>query len=327
MNVTEAKQLSVIIPHYNAPTDLRRLLQSIPSSAEVIVVDDKSNQGLDVYEQLKCEFPQFSFYHNETTKKGAGVCRNLGIEKATGKWVIFADADDYFTVDFETCVSRYFETEEDLVYFTPTSIDSITKELSHRHLPYEKLIKLYLHQSTAENELFLRYGFPAPWSKMIRRHLIIQNQIRFDEVRVSEDYIFSTKIGYYAKSILAIDQIIYTCIERQGSLSKKMDADLYLTHVNVFIGVHNFLRSHLSTIETKTLDMAGIGFLFYGMKHRIKYTMLWRAFRLMKKNKIPLLKRKYKNPLALWEVIKFNLSVYKEEKGYYVKSQNEKSDD
>jgi len=319
MKTNELKQLSIIIPHYNTPKLLRRLLLSIPYEVETIVVDDKSTDDLSEYAKLVNEFANVSFYSNETDKKGAGVCRNIGIAHAAGKWVLFADADDYFTENFYKTVSKYFDAKEDLICFTPTSIEETTGELSHRHLHYETIVKNYLKDPTKKNTLTLRYEFPSPLCKMIRRSLVITENVLFDEIKNSEDYIFSTKVGYFAKKFLAIDETIYVFTESQGSLSKKMSCERYSIHVQAFINVHNFLKAHLTKDEMKILDMAGLGFLFYGVKHKIKLSTLWKVFKRLKKNRIPIFKRKYKNPATVFKILKFNLGIYRKEKDYYVK--------
>lgn len=48
-------------------------------------------------------------------------------------------------------------------------------------------------------ELYLRYIFGEPWCKMVRRNLLTNNGILFDETRVHNDTKFSYLVGYYAK--------------------------------------------------------------------------------------------------------------------------------
>ncbi len=90
--------------YYNSPDSLEQLLLSIPSltEIEVVVVDDKSNKGLKKYFKImeNIKFKHVIFINNNTNKKGAGVCRNIGINIATGSWLLFADADGYFINGF-----------------------------------------------------------------------------------------------------------------------------------------------------------------------------------------------------------------------------------
>src|SRR5699024_1357028 len=134
-------------------------------------------------------------YINDSSVKGAGACRNIGLKKAIGKWVLFADSDDYFTDNFYSIVKNYFDLETDIIYFTPTSINLNDGTLAKRHLPFKERIIKYINNPTLETENILRYRFSPPWSKLIRRDLISDNKIFFDEVIASNDVMFSTKVG------------------------------------------------------------------------------------------------------------------------------------
>ena len=86
---------SIIIPHYDIPDLLMRCLKSIPVSEDiqVIVVDDNSPDAdtyLERYPELSRPYLEFT----RTTKGGgAGYARNVGLDHAKGKWLLFADSD------------------------------------------------------------------------------------------------------------------------------------------------------------------------------------------------------------------------------------------
>ena len=141
--------ISIIIPHYNSVVSLEKLLNSIPKNKalEIIVIDDNSTDHNALsFNRLKNtkRYSHVLFKQNTTNYKGAGTCRNIGISFAKGKWIVFADADDFFTDDFYNIVSNYLESDNDVVFFTPRSIDINTQSESDRHVPYEQLIDEYL---------------------------------------------------------------------------------------------------------------------------------------------------------------------------------------
>src|SRR5699024_10534236 len=106
-------KLTIIIPHYNSPVLLERLLKTIPQTKEiqVIVIDDNSDEIYkEKYLEIKKEHNiNIEYLCNYSNKKGAGSCRNIGLERVLGEWVLFADADDYFTEDFFEVIQKYLQ--------------------------------------------------------------------------------------------------------------------------------------------------------------------------------------------------------------------------
>ena len=83
---------SIIIPHKNCPDLLKRLLDSIPErdDVQIIVVDDNSDEGKKP--SIDRKDTEVILLDAERSK-GAGRARNVGLEHAEGKWLLFADAD------------------------------------------------------------------------------------------------------------------------------------------------------------------------------------------------------------------------------------------
>lgn len=208
---------SVIIPHRDIPDLLIRCLDSIPIRKEiqVIVVDDNS-LGADSYLEKYPELsrPYLEFYC--TTKVGgAGYARNIGLEHAKGKWLLFADADDFFVNDVYDIIVSHIESEADVIYFKRKAVfsDDIDRE-SDRDRRINDYVDYFVETG---DDYLLRFKRHVPWSMMIKRSLVVEHSIRFDEVLYSDDVFFSTCVGFYAKNIEVSNTILYVVTFRQGS--------------------------------------------------------------------------------------------------------------
>jgi len=94
-------KISVIIPVYNAEKYVSQAVESalqFDEVHEVILVEDKSpDNALEVCQQLTEKYSRVQLYqHPDKGNHGAGPTRNLGIEKSTGDFIAFLDADDYY---------------------------------------------------------------------------------------------------------------------------------------------------------------------------------------------------------------------------------------
>lgn len=94
-------KISVIIPVYNAENYISQAVQSalqFEEVFEVILVEDKSpDNALIVCQRLVEEHDRVKLYqHPDKQNHGAGASRNLGIQNATGDFIAFLDADDYY---------------------------------------------------------------------------------------------------------------------------------------------------------------------------------------------------------------------------------------
>ena len=207
---------SIIIPHKNIPLLLDRCLNSIPlrKDLEIIIVDDNSDPSIVDFNQYPGENRMNTHIIITKEGKGAGYARNVGLKYATGKWIIFADADDYFTEDFEKLLNKYNCEETELIYFKPRSTSYYAKvEESERVKTYQQLFN--------GEKNFLRYAYITPWGKFIKRSFIEKNQFKFDETRWGNDAYFMTQVATTAKNILITNEYLYVVEEREGSLTNE----------------------------------------------------------------------------------------------------------
>lgn len=232
---------SIIIPHKNSTQLLKRLLESIPNSQNIqtIVVDDNSSK--DELGRLKSLSVTYHFDLYCTEGKTAGGARNTGIKHAIGRWLIFADADDYFEPAFKDQLSLYQDSLADIIYFPVTSRYSDTGKPAYRG----NHVNL-MHQRFKEtgNEDYLRCCHLAPWGKMIKRSFTESNHIQYEECIAGNDNWFSVNTGVMASKIIVADIPIYCITVSSGSLTTTLNVERFEAKLQSSLRTNRFLRQH-----------------------------------------------------------------------------------
>jgi glycosyltransferase len=231
---------TLIIPHYNNTGYLRRLLLTVPrrEDLQVIVVDDCSTKDLDRLENLKKDNNWVEWY-TTGTNGGGGKARNIGLKHAEGKYLIFADSDDYFENNFDELLTKYSRMEFDIAYFS-----AIFESEEDGTRLYDNYINGYIANALkSRQETNLKFLFTQPWCKIIKTHLVKSNSIEFEESIISNDVRFSTQIDYVAKKIIADSSQCYVWSQRTVSTSKKLNPTKILKRLEIDLRRHSFLKS------------------------------------------------------------------------------------
>lgn len=289
MSETEKIYLSIVIPHYNSVRPLKKLLSTIPERKEIqiIVVDDNSTENLEELQEIVCSRgEQILFLKNESGKNSAGRCRNIGMGKADGKWLLFADADDYFMPDFYNALLPHFDSDADIVWFVPTSWDLDTQKVSNRHLRYQKLVEDYLVGQSRSTEIKLRYMEEAPWSKIIRRSLAAGRNIQFDETLVANDIMFSVRCAYAAGKVAASKKIIYCVTKQKGTLTTAVNKEKFYIRLNVFLDKYHFLKKRLPSRDWRMLDLLGRPYIKLARNYGLDEKEIRSVYFLLLKNRV-----------------------------------------
>ena len=140
-------KFSVIIPVFNGEKTIARALESVLDQTypphEIIVIDDGSE---DRTEDTVNRFSKNVHYFKQTNQ-GVSVSRNNGARIATGNWLTFLDADDYYYPD-------RLETHADYLIAFP-KLGFLTSDFDYRD-PSGKLIKRSMTNNAAGQALLER---------------------------------------------------------------------------------------------------------------------------------------------------------------------------
>lgn len=218
------KRISVIIPMYNSfhmmERNLSVLSQQKDAEMEIIIVDDCSTD--DSYTRAK------DFASNCQTKVlvvkneqngGPGYSRNNGIKHATGDYITFADSDDYFSEDFTKALAPILEDDWDCVVFDYTSVDKEGNLISTgRSLGTDKIA-----QGEISTEIALVNTKGAPWGKIYKKEIILENNVKFLNLFRSEDLPFTKHAIASSKKIYYCSADLYRYVQLPTSLMHNED--------------------------------------------------------------------------------------------------------
>jgi hypothetical protein len=173
--------ISIIVPIYNAENYLNKCLDSLINQTkkelEFILVNDGS---IDNTENIIKEYKdkRIKYYNNKN--QGIGKTRNFGIEKATGKYIMFLDSDDYLRED--ACEKMFEKAEQDNL---DVVICDFYKLYDDERLE-EVRTKDFKITSLKDNPKIIN-EYLCPWAKIYKRTLITKNNIKFVENLKYED--------------------------------------------------------------------------------------------------------------------------------------------
>lgn len=200
---------SVIIPVYNVEDKLRRCLDSLIRQSytdyEVILVNDGSTDNSATVCQEYADNFAHILYVNKING-GASSARNVGLELASGKYVLFIDSDDYIEDNYFSTLDGK-ETIDGLTVFTYRIVNEKGQHV--RHLSNE-LTDINSTLFETSKLLILSRTINAPYAKIFDRDLIEKLSLRFDEkMPVAEDFNFCLAYLMHCRSLQVFNTSVY----------------------------------------------------------------------------------------------------------------------
>jgi len=199
--------LSIVIPVYNVENYLDECINSIKipdgESIEIILVNDGStdNSG-NICKSYMDKIPNLKYI--EQKNQGLSEARNIGIQNARGKYIMFLDSDDCV---YEDNLSNLVETiknnkNENFFIGRAYKFEDGTKryelcQIDYDSVPKKKTEDVFLYLDSINTFWF------AAWLIVINREFLIANQLYFkkeiyheDELWVPSVFLKSTSIGF-----------------------------------------------------------------------------------------------------------------------------------
>lgn len=215
------KQLSIIVPVYNAERWLRRcvdslLNQNLPrEDYEIILVNDGSADGsaliCDEYAAAYSGLVRVIHQPNG----GVSMARNAGLDTAVGEYVMFVDSDDYIEPN---CLQRVAEKtlgdNAEVCFYKNKIITSNGETIRDNNL--------LSNDKVCAGDYYILHGgdMSSIWRSLYSRELIEKLKLRFYPNITHQDVLFNFQILPFVARIVYCDVLVYDYVYEGESLTR-----------------------------------------------------------------------------------------------------------
>lgn len=250
-------KVSIIVTIYNSENYIEEcarslFIQTLDEIEYIFVNDATPDNSISVLKDILVDYPLRQSYVkiiNFETNGGVAYARQIGINRASGEYIIHTDSDDW--VDNDMYERLY-------LYAKKTNADIVGCNFRHEFSD----IQYDFHQQYADNmeenmrRLINGKIFPSLCTSLTKRKLITENNISFPTgLNMGEDLFFNLQLYLHAKKIVGMDCAPYhyrhtedsSCVQRTR---KSIDSDIAIAElIEETMKEHNLYEKYEDDIE------------------------------------------------------------------------------
>ena len=268
---------SIITPIYNAADYLEDCINSILEQSEknyeiILINDASSDNSLTICKKYNDAHENINLIDN-TECNGVSYSRNIGISVAVGQYIIFVDSDDYILTNTLSCslnlIIKCGKPDLVILGYNRDDGESDLCKLFNKCPKYtdEFIIKI--------NKIKDYIGFC--WRYIYKHEVIKKNSIRFRDITIHEDTLFTTEFFFKCLNVIGIKGKFYWKRVRRDGLSSATDLHAAISCIKI-IHYLNILYSDKISYVKKTY-----------LINRIKFMVTYFTLRIITKSQSDLI--------------------------------------
>lgn len=214
--------ITILVPVFNKELYIKSILSDISAQIftdyECLIIDDGStDMSGRICDNIAARDSRFHVMH--TPNGGVSHARNIGLEKASGKYITFVDADDHIEPDYlQRLYTDIVSSHADMVIAGPLKFWKDGRPPVVPTIPYRGLqhMDALLPDFAEVQKATGIYGFC--WGKIMSRKLL--TDVRFSEwLRLAEDFEFYLRVYPKVKTVYFDDQCKYHYLQEAENSS------------------------------------------------------------------------------------------------------------
>lgn len=251
--------LSIIIPLYNCEKYIKQCLDTIfrqemnESEFEVIVIDDGSkDSGYSLASEYAKRHQNILVVKQEN--QGVACARNNALEKATGDYITFVDADDMLVSgSLGKLIKIAVDNKADIVKAAHKEVpeDAVCEDFSSSH--DNSSIQVMTGEEAIVNVTRMKEGYC--WGYLISRKLITDNNLKFPpKVAFMEDWAFITQAILKSRTFVNADVLLYLYRRNSSSCMANVTTEKMLLGCQAIDIIANLAKDTSGDVRKKLSD-------------------------------------------------------------------------
>lgn len=232
MKWRKTNMISIILPIYNMQDYISECLESVLNQTykdlEIICVNDFSmDNSMTIVKNYAKNDKRIKIVNNEKNR-GLGGARNVGLDAATGEYIIFCDTDDKMMPNMAEKLYRCIvESDADMAFCDVMLLSS--DELLTPYKPFHDMT-ISANRIFYPQKAFYRFCdmWPSAWNKIYKKSIIDTNRIRCHENILYEDHTFYYEYLLASEKVAYIPEPLYIYRnERNDSIMKEVSPRIF----------------------------------------------------------------------------------------------------
>ncbi len=245
-------KFSIIMPTYNNVDVIKKSVESIfvqtYENWELIIVNDGSTD--DTVEVLE------EYIKNDNrvklitqVNKGPFQARINGLKQATGDYLLFLDADDYYEKDSLLILNEFITKENgvDVIIYDYYRVDSLNNKSQVKKYPNITNDIEKLPAKKIIIELLSSDKHDSLWNKAFRREFYEKERVSYDKdlfLLMSEDKLLNLPILCNSKNTYYLNKPLYNYIFNPESLTQTFDLEKFKHTLTVHSLIEEYLKDN-----------------------------------------------------------------------------------
>ena len=241
----EKCEVSIIIPFNNGKKYLEKCLENINKlnyeKYEIILIDDFSE---DRVEKIAKKYKKAKYYYTNEKTIGVGNARNLGIEKASGKYILFVDVDDTIDENLLLNMQKYMDENIEMIKFKMKIVNR-KKVLKINGNTFEKTDGEKAFNRLCFNDKYL----DSPCIYLIKKEVF--DKTRFEKNMYHEDFGLIPQLIATSKSFVSTNFYGYNYNQTEDSIMRNNDYSKKIKKVEDKLKYYEILEKKMPLYNLK----------------------------------------------------------------------------